>query len=333
MRIVRRVSEKLTFHFDGALADGHRMNFYESARFQYAAARLMVKLAQFRRDGRFVQKITNNSNFDIQLVSQKDGSFNINIEDAGQSSTEESFVKISLADLIAYVSERIIEKIDQTTLSEAAINNRSRLVSSKLADTNPAAAIDQLVEVALEDKELTSSLPSNVQDLIRRRVAESYREQRLSVNQGAISRIDFARSQKLIAMSAPLISEMATALRKSATTLEVSSPAHDKDRSVLFLDRDMAREIETAIVDSDITPMLGDITQFNKDNGWGKLKIDQGMKTISFSIPYDILPSIRQKLIDNMKVDQVYLQTYFVRDRSGELIRLIAVGILPTPTI
>ncbi len=292
----------------------------------------MVKLAQFRKHGRFVQKITNNSNFDIQLVSQIDGSFNINIEDPGQSPAEESFVKISLADLVAYVSERVVDKIDQATLSEAALSNRNRLVDSKLADTDPATAIDQLVEAALADKVLTSSLPPDVQDLIKRRVAESYREQRLSVSQSAISRIDFARSQKLIAMSAPLISEMATALRTSAATLEVRSSVHEHGRSVLFLDRDMAQEIETAIVDPEITPILGDITQFNKDNGWGKLKIDQGVKTISFSIPYDILPSIRQKLIDNMKVDQVYLQTYFVRDRSGEVVRLIAVGILPTPT-
>jgi hypothetical protein len=33
-----------------------------------------------------------------------------------------------------------------------------------------------------------------------------------------------------------------------------------------------------------------------------------------------------------MKKDQVYLQTYFVRDRAGDVIRLIVAGILPTPT-
>lgn len=329
--VYRHVSEVLNFHFEGALADTHRMNFYESARFQYAAARLMVKLAQFRKHGRFVKKITNNSNFDIQLASQSDGSFNINIEDVGQDKSEDSFIKIPLSDLIAYVSERVVEKIDQTTLHEAAVSNRSRLVDKGMADTDPATAIDQLAEAALSDKVFTASLPPNVQDLVRRRVSESYREQRLSANQEAISRIDFARSQKLIAMSAPLISEMATALRKSASTLEVKSSIHADNRSVLFLDRDMAREIETAIVDDEITPILGDITQFNKDNGWGKLKIENGLKTVSFSIPYDVLPSIRQKLIDKMKVDLVYLQTYYVRDRSGEVVRLIAVRILPTP--
>ena len=95
----------------------------------------------------------------------------------------------------------------------------------------------------------------------------------------------------------------------------------------------MAQEIETAIVDKEITPILGDIIQFNKNNGWGKVKIENGAKILSFSIPYDILPSVKQRLIDNMKKDLVYLQTYFVRDRSGDVVRLIAVGILATPTV
>ena len=93
----------------------------------------------------------------------------------------------------------------------------------------------------------------------------------------------------------------------------------------------MAKDIETAKVDEEITPILGDISQFNKDNGWGKFKIENQNKTVSFSIPSDIMPTIRKKLIDSMQKDLVHLQTYFVRDRSGEVIRLIVVGILPSP--
>lgn len=133
-------------------------------------------------------------------------------------------------------------------------------------------------------------------------------------------------------MSAPLISEMATALRKSANTLEVRSSNHEKVRSVLFLDQQMAQEIETAIVDQEISPVLGDVIQFNKNNGWGKLKAENGLGIISFSIPYDILPQMRKGLIDSMNKDMVFLQTYFVRDRGGVVVRLIAVGVLPVPT-
>lgn len=319
------MSEVLRFHFEGALADLHKMNFYESARFQYAAARLMVKLAQFRRTGSFVKKITNNSNFDILLASQSDGSFNINVEEPTQQSSSEEFIKISISDLIAYVSERIIEKIDETTLSESAIRGTGA--------STPTSALDQMARTAVADSHFLSEQPSHVQDLVKRRIAESYREDGLERNQPSIARIDFARSQKLIAMSAPLLSEMATALRRSADTLEVTSSAAGHSGTILFLDRKMAQDIETAVVDESITPILGDITQFNKDNGWGKLKIEGGTKTLSFNIPYDLLPTMRKTLIDNMKRDMVYLQAYFVRDRSNEVIRLIAVGILPTPTV
>lgn len=316
------MSEKLTFHFEGALADEHRMNFYESARFQYAAARLLVKLSQFRNVGKFKQKISNKSNFDVRLASQSDGSFNINVEDTGQGASEDPFMEVSLGDLVAYVSERVIEK-----LSEEALQDAGQVDGS--AGAKPA--IDQAAENVLSSATALSDLPPDTRDLVRRRAAEISRETRLSENAGAIAKIDFSRSEKLIAMSAPLISEMATALRRSADTLEVSSSASGKSKPVLFLDQDMASEIVTSVVDKDITAILCDVIQFNKDNGWGKVKIENGALTVSFSIPYDILPRIKQTLIDTMKQDQVYLQTYFVRDRSGDVIRLIIAGILATP--
>ncbi|MGO7835606.1 hypothetical protein [Rhizobium johnstonii] len=325
--------ETLTFHFEGSLADSHRMNFYESARFQYAAARLMVKLAQFRKQGRFVQNITTNTNFNILLAGHRDGSFNINIEDPGQKAEEDPFINISLADLIAYVTERVVEKIDEAALAGGARSTRDGASVDGGGKASTSSALDRVVEDVMGGKPLATGLTPSDQDLVKRRVAEVYREQRLADNSTAISRIDFARSQKLIAMSAPLISEMATALRKSANTLEIQSSSQGVARPVLFLDRQMAQEIETAVVDQEITPILGDITQFNKDNGWGKVKIEDGTKIVSFSIPYDILPSMKQTLIDSMKRDAVYLQTYFVRDRGGEVVRLVAVGILPTPTV
>ena len=176
-----------------------------------------------------------------------------------------------------------------------------------------------------------SDVPVAFDEIVRRRVAEIYRERRLEANKREISKIDFAREQKLIAMSAPLVSQMAVSLRRSATSLEVVSTKGTEAGPVLYLNREMAARIETAIVDQQITAILGDIKQFNKDNGWGKLKIADRLQPISFNIPSDILPRIRRRLIDHMKVDQVYLQAYFVRDRSGQVTRLIVVGILETP--
>ena len=326
------MSETLTFHFEGNLTDSHQMNFYEAARFQYAAARLLVKLGQFRINGRFVQKITNRSNVDIRLVSQNKGSFNLNVEVADESVGADRFVNVPISDLVAYVSERVIEKIDEEALT-GFISGRGGLATIRdlASDKGAVAVFDQLIAETMADRALTANLPKQLLDLIKRRISEAHREQKLADVEREISKIDFARSQKLIAMSAPLISEMATALRRSATSLEVSSHAVGESRPFLFLDQAMAYAIETALVDQDVTPILGNINQFNKDNGWGKIKIENGTRTVSFSIPYDRLPAMRQTIIDTMKQDMVYLQTYFVRDRSGEIVRLIAVGVLPTP--
>lgn len=337
----RKVAERITFHFEGALADDHRMNFYEAARFQYGAARLLVKLAQFRATGKFATNISHKSNHDVELVAQRGGSFNYNIEETRPAA--DAFLNVALSDLVAYVAERVIEKIDEITLAKVVLptlaydedededydggEDEDKIAGYGLDVTE----IDDMAEAVLAGDKLTASLSPETSKIIKRRVAEVYRERRLAAASKAIAKITEEQSQKLLAMAAPLIVEMGTALRKSATTLEITTQKRGAVKSVLFLDKKMAREIETAAVDSVITPILGDITQFNKENGWGKLRIESGAKMVSFSIPSDVLPAIRQTLIDNMKKDLVHFKTYFVRDRAKKVKRLIIAGILPTP--
>lgn len=195
------MSEILTFHFEGALANTHRMNFYESARFQYASARLVVKLAQFRKSGKFNKHITSKSNFGIELKSHTDGSFNINIEDPGQIQEDNPFIKISLSDLIAYISERVIEKISPSTLSTAMASSIGQ--ADEIPLTPSTAEIDILVNEILAGKIQPSILSSPLQDLVKRRISEMHREKRLALNEQAISHISDPQGQKLIAMSAP----------------------------------------------------------------------------------------------------------------------------------
>jgi len=331
------MAERITFHFEGEKADAHRMNFYEAARFQYAAARLLVKIAQFRADGKFSESISNKSNHDIELIAQRSGSFNYNVEESGL--VGDTFLNVRLSDLVAYVAERVIEKLDESTISHIPLDSLGYVdedddeeyVTPVFSTELEPNQIDNMADAVLAGDNLTAALPRETSSIVKRRVAEIYRERRLTATARSISQISESQSQKLVAMAAPLIVEMGTALRKSATTLEVTTQKRGPVKSVLFLDRKMARDIETAIVDRQITPILGDVAQFNKENGWGKLRIENGAKTVSFSIPSDVLPSIRQTLIDSMKRDLVYLKTYFVRDRAEKVKRLVVVGILPTP--
>lgn len=298
------------------------MNFYEAARFQYAASRLMVKLGQFRNGGKISQKITQKNNLDILLVTHAEGSFNVNVEDNAEKPKNGVYVDMSLTDLLAYVSDQLVGKIDESNINDP-------LFGPADADASLIPYVDNLARMIVNDISYMHEVPDDIQDVVKRRVAELLREQRLARTVDAIKRISVLQRRKLIAAAAPHFSQMAVALRRSADTLEVQSSADGLDRPLLYLNQRMAAEIETAKVDDEITPLLGDIEQFNKHNGWGKFKFDG--KTVSFHIPYHLLDEMRQRLIDMMKRDLVHLQTYFVRDASGDVIRLIAVGILPTP--
>ncbi|WP_406871024.1 hypothetical protein ABEB22_05675 [Thioclava sp. 'Guangxiensis'] len=320
---------KLTFHFEGSLADQHTMNFYEVARFQYAASRLLVKLDHFRRTGKVPDRITDTGNAAINVMPHSAGSFNIDVSDMC-SDTEEKFIDAGLDELLSYLGERLVGKVDEDTLKNSTVKDMPVLSSQT---SRSEVAIDDIAHALISKEISMSDVPDMLHDLLRKRVAEICRDQMLTKRSKMVSKIDESHEQKLVGMAAPLVKEMAVALRRSAETLEVVSHSNGKSNSIIYLDADMAKDIEAARVDQKITTLLCDVIQFNKDNGWGKVRIEGGTKTVSFSIPSDLLPKIKQQLIDTMKKDDVNLQAYIVRDRNQEIKRLIVAGIIKTPKV
>lgn len=330
------MSEKIVFEFAGALADEHRLNFYEAARFQYAAARLLVKLAQFRNTGKFRQKITDLSNLGILLEAQSPGSFRINTEEPEHPilpnpDNQNVFLGMSLADLLSYVIERVIAKTDDNDL--ITLFNAVPQITSQhgvlLADDSQK--LERIVKQLSTDKVLRDSIFPEASELVERRISELNRKERLAANQSQVARIDAPREQKLISMAAPLISEMATALRRSADTLKIIGTSDSTSSNVLFLNQSMAQDILSSKVDDQITPILGNIIQYNKETGWGKVRLSISTQPLSFSVPSDQKSTLQDTLLTQMGKDQVYLQVYVVRDRSREPIRVIIAGILPLP--
>ncbi|MCZ7466631.1 hypothetical protein [Rhizobium rhizogenes] len=319
------MAELINFHFEGGLSDEHRMNFYEAARFQYAAARLLVKLSQFRQTGAFKQKIFPASNPNIQLSTQADGSFNINIVDEEKKADgKKTFVKMSLAELVAFVTEPLVEKIDETEVEDnftGPVDDSGSQIPT--IDSEAMLVLNEIMDIEAVDDERI--------ELVKRRVAELNREKILARAEPVARKIDDARGRKLMAMAAPLVSEMSIALRESASTLEIRSGDGASARPIFYLNKKMASEIETAAIDKEPFALLGDIEQFNKNNGWGKIKYEDGAKIRSFQIPYQLLPTLKQRILDAMKKDLVNLKVHAVRNPADEVIRLIAVDILATP--
>jgi len=326
--------ERIQFEFAGRLANEHMMNFYEASRFQYAASRLLVKLSQFRDSGRFGQKVTSQTNVGIVLTAQESGSFRINVdapEQPAASDDANSFVTMSLGDLFSYVAERLIEKTDDEVLTNV-LNAQPAIVDQwGRIPPGDGERLQEVIRALMNDPDLRATIFPESAAMIERRISELGRQESLDAKTAQVTKIDPVREQKLISMAAPLVTEMATAFRRSASTLTVKTAFAGRSANVFYLDQTMAEDIESTKVDQEITSILGNIIQYNKENGWGKVRVAIAKQPLSFSVPSDQKRALQSTLLDQMGRDQVYLQVYIVRDLAKEPVRLIIAGILPLP--
>lgn len=321
------MSEELTFHFDGGIAASNKMNFYEAARFQYDAARLLVKLDQFRQSGGFVKKITNSNNRQILLKPHSPGSFEISLVTSEKSDDGTGFIDVPLSTLLAYVGERVIGKTADGMIA-AILNGHSELVD-RFGSVEEGSPIDDLILDILNTPSLRQKLSKETLEILERRFAEIARDQAIANEIDNVAKIDSHREQKLISMAAPLLSGMATAFRRSAKTMKVVAKRGVTEQNIIYLNKDLAHEIGSSKIDKEITPILGNIIQYNKETGWGKVRLDIISNPLSFSVPSDLKSELQSKLVLAMREDSTYLQIKFVRDRVGEIVRANIVGVIP----
>lgn len=238
----------------------------------------------------------------------------------------------TLSYLMSYVFDRIVGKKSDSDVV-GALNATSDIVSQIGSITeNNSETINKALNIIQKDQKIKEKLHAESRDILSARIAELEREKEIVRREGQATRIDAEREKNLIEMSAPLVSEMATALRRSANTLQIITETPGTvPKNILFLNRDMASELELSVVDKTITSILGDIIQYNKESGWGKIRTSLSEVPLSFSVPSDTKGRLQSQLLSAMGNDLVYIQSYVVRGRAGEPIRLIIVGILPPP--
>lgn len=323
--------EKITFHFEGFLADNRHLNFYEAARFQYATARLIVKLSQFREKGHFAKRITNKTNRDILIGVPKEGSFDIIafspvIYEAGQH-----FLSTKISDLLSYVFERVLAKPSDSDIIKGLNSVEAIAQEFGKIDENNSELMNKALDRINKDAEIKESLHSEVTGALRAQIALMERQLAIEKNKENFAKIDSAREQNIIRMAAPLVQEMANPLRRSAGTMDIFSEKDKTKGNIVFIDRNMAENMEISKVDDNITPIMIDIIQYNKETGWGKLRMEEFSDLISFNVPSDLNGRLKQQLINAMGREKVYLQVYIVRDKAKLPMRCIVVGILPNP--
>lgn len=317
--------DELQFHFEGALADRNRMDFYEAARFQYAAARLSVKLDQFRKSGRFSKRITSESRTNIDLFPFERGSFNLRIA-ASADEGDVPKIDVPLTALWTYVIERTFHPVETSAALDLIDDNALRseffdIINDNIFDASNA--IDILKSAMETDRGLTA----RENELLGRLLSETERRAYLASHRDILSAITPSQDAALVTMAAPLLSELAIPLRRSAKLVTISTIDALGQRPILTADYRTASALEAIKIDKHVSSIDVDIVQYNKETGWGKFRNEYWTGIPSFSVPADRKDDLRFDLLSAMLANRVSVDAYIVRSLSDEPLRLILVDV------
>lgn len=325
------MAEEIEFRFTGSLAENHSLDFYEAGRFQYGAARLMVKLDQFRRQGRFSARVTYENNTRILLKTQEDGSFIISTVVPFLQAGGDAFLQANIGLMWSYVADRLVKPASTDTIRDALATQRDLIQTFDNQIAQQGEQSRRTLDLLGDRIAAGDALTIENRRLYERLLTETQRRAQLENETAMLRRITPEQDARLMSMSAPLLKDMGVALRNSATTLQVASNDNERSRPLLFLDKRMAREIDTSVTDDQTTLILVRIIQYNIETGWGKLRTEEYQGLLSFNVPSDRKEDVQAELLEAMDRAgndlDTYIECLFVRSPSGILKQAIIIAI------
>ncbi len=323
------VTEEIQFVFDGKLAAQNSMDFYELARFQYSASRLLVKLDNFRRTGGFPRRITHENEHRITIKPFRDGSFGLDIFAPVLMEGVRLAYELPISALFSYVVERVFKPADDDTI-KLSLQTQNRLID---AFQENIEGRDETVRDTLgllrDEIENGRDLNSENRDLFNRLNAETERRAYLHGQRDILRQISAEDDADLVTMAAPLLKEMNVPLRDSASHITVRNRREGRTIDLLYANKKMADEVDIAVVDRQVTSIDVDVIQYNKENGWGKFRNSEWEGAASFNIPADINEDLKAEMVAAMRTDLVQVDCYFVRSPAGVPLRIIIIDVRP----
>lgn len=315
--------ESVHFVFEGSLALQNRMDFYEVARFQYAASRLLVKLDNFRKFGEFPKTISYKNSPEILILPSRRGSFSLEVIAPLIQVAAPSFINVPLESLLSYVIDRVFKSAGSDDV-QAALANNAKLIDLFAKDIDGRDdALSRTIEMLSDQIDKNADLTYENKQLYERLISDRDRRISLYEKRAELSRISEDQEIELLTMAAPLLKEMNVPLRKSSKQINIYTASNDNKRLLLSADKTMADAVQTEIVDRHYTDIDINIVQFNKENGWGKFENDEWDGRPSFSVPGDILDDLKTTVLNAMREDLVQVECRFVRSAAGKPLRII----------
>lgn len=321
------MAEEIQFVFDGKLATQSQMSFYEFARFQYSASRLLVKLDNFRRTADFPKRITSENQHRIIVKPFRQGSFGLEILAPVAMEAGRLAYEIPISALFSYVVERVFKPAGDDAVKDALATQRRLIDAFEANIEGRDQTIARTLDLLRDEIENGRELNQTNKDLMDRLVAETERRAYLQAERDILRRFTPEQDAELVTMAAPLLKEMNVPLRKSASHVQVQRRDEGKSTRILYANKQMADEVDTAIVDRHITTIDIDVIQYNKENGWGKFRNVEWDGAPSFHVPAEINDEIKDEMVAAMYQQLVEVDCYFVRSPAGVPLRIIIIDV------
>lgn len=321
------MAEQIQFVFDGKLAAQSSMDFYELARFQYSASRLLVKLDNFRRTGDFPKRITYGNQHRIIVKPFRDGSFGLDIFAPVLIEGVRLAYELPISALFSYVVERVFKPAGDDAIKDA-LRTQNRLIEAfESTIEGRDETIKDTLDLLRSEIENGRELNEENRDLLYRLNAETERRAYLQGQRDILRRITAEQDADLVTMAAPLLKEMNVPLRESARHVSVRTRQEGRTTDLLYATKHMADEVDLAVVDRHVTTIDVNVVQYNKENGWGKFRNVEWEGASPFNIPADINEDLKEDMVAAMNQRLVEVDCYFVRSPAAVPLRIIIIDV------
>jgi hypothetical protein len=330
--------------FDGGIAASGSMHLYEYSRSQYATARFITVIEQFRGTGEVIDKVTAQRTIDIIVSAPSQGSFLETLWIPVATETAKAAAGVSFKSLFAYVWAKLLppsegrEKLTETlakielarererTRQSSQETERLKVLQAILRDqTAPLHQSLQLIDRALEagdrrtlDAGYGPEQLINEREMIR---ADIRRDGVINDDVSAVSQIDSDKINRLVSKVRPMVDDMALPLRGSVERFMIGDAANDD--AFIRLDRERLQRINPIYLDPNFIDVRCILRSYDKFTGRGKIEAPEFAKTMYFSVEYDRKSEMRDDVLNAMRLNRVTCRFSPYRDRFGTITSLI----------
>ncbi|WP_291725258.1 hypothetical protein [Magnetospirillum sp. 64-120] len=312
----------ISFKFVGGDADEHQLNFYDTSRFMYGASRFLYTLEHFRQTGKVLGKINERVNVDYRVATPQQSSWLLDVLAIAGPAIHEAAIKVPVGVLVAYVKDKLFSGKDAAAKALDIIRevegNKTKQSKEEtkrfLAQSDVASQALKLVDKTLDMKKSTDdALIQELRELRHQLSAAERRKDVLELYADELAAITAEQEEKLLTKTQPQVAEMGKPLIRSAGRLEIA--VGDGRIPMSSMTRRSVESLTGHEEDPLPTQLAGDITRFDKGNGWGKFRSPIFKRDISFVVPAARKNRLRGTVLDAMKMDNVIVSFYMVRDK------------------